>query len=240
MPSSDQDDISDLKHVDMTVRELLTEMKDTSEVIIDLAYASLMYNSSTMAEKVRGLEDDMDDLKFATRYKVLLSSRTREDARQLSGILEVASAADRISDAASDIVSLLRFPPEKRPFITEMFSEADEKIRMIKISSDSSMVGNTIGRLQIEASTGCKIIAIKNRRGWTYDPEDEMKLRANDVIIVRGTDDGADLLVEYAAGRKEWEFEEIVPDDVIEDEAEEDLQNEEELSEEIRGEGDEE
>ena len=121
-----------------------------------------------------------------------------------------------------------------------MLSEADEKIRMIKISSDSSMVGNTIGRLQIEASTGCKIIAIKNRRGWTYDPEDEMKLRANDVIIVRGTDDGADLLVEYAAGRKEWEFEEIVPDDVIEDEAEEDLQNEEELSEEIRGEGDEE
>ena len=240
MPSSDQDDIYDLKHVDMTVRELLTEMKDTSEVIIDLAYASLMYNSSTMAEKVRGLEDDMDDLKFATRYKVLLSSRTREDARQLSGILEVASAADRISDAASDIVSLLRFPPEKRPFITEMLSEADEKIRMIKISSDSSMVGNTIGRLQIEASTGCKIIAIKNRRGWTYDPEDEMKLRANDVIIVRGTDDGADLLVEYAAGRKEWEFEEIVPDDVIEDEAEEDLQNEEELSEEIRGEGDEE
>ena len=224
----------------MTVRELLTEMKDTSEVIIDLAYASLMYNSSTMAEKVRGLEDDMDDLKFATRYKVLLSSRTREDARQLSGILEVASAADRISDAASDIVSLLRFPPEKRPFITEMLSEADEKIRMIKISSDSSMVGNTIGRLQIEASTGCKIIAIKNRRGWTYDPEDEMKLRANDVIIVRGTDDGADLLDEYAAGRKEWEFEEIVPDDVIEDEAEEDLQNEEELSEEIRGEGDEE
>ena len=224
----------------MTVRELLTEMKDTSEVIIDLAYASLMYNSSTMAEKVRGLEDDMDDLKFATRYKVLLSSRTREDARQLSGILEVASAADRISDAASDIVSLLRFPPEKRPFITEMLSEADEKIGMIKISSDSSMVGNTIGRLQIEASTGCKIIAIKNRRGWTYDPEDEMKLRANDVIIVRGTDDGADLLVEYAAGRKEWEFEEIVPDDVIEDEAEEDLQNEEELSEEIRGEGDEE
>ena len=83
----------------MTVRELLTEMKDTSEVIIDLAYASLMYNSSTMAEKVRGLEDDMDDLKFATRYKVLLSSRTREDARQLSGVREAASAADRIAHA---------------------------------------------------------------------------------------------------------------------------------------------
>ncbi|MBR5999385.1 MAG: potassium transporter TrkA, partial [Candidatus Methanomethylophilaceae archaeon] len=94
---SDSDDISKLDHVDMSVRELLTEMKDTSEIIVDLAYASLMYNSENMANRVRELELEMDDLKFAIRYKALLSSRTKEDARQLSGLLEVASAADRIS-----------------------------------------------------------------------------------------------------------------------------------------------
>ena len=160
---SDPDDISNLQHVDMSVRELLTEMKDTSEVIVDLAYASLMYNSDNMAQKVRDLEDDMDDLKFAIRYKALLSSRTKEDARQLSGLLEVASAADRISNAASDIVSLLRFPPEKRPLITDILLESDERIRMIRVKPESTMVGNTIERLAIEANTGCKIIAIKNR-----------------------------------------------------------------------------
>ncbi|MBQ5483219.1 MAG: potassium transporter TrkA, partial [Candidatus Methanomethylophilus sp.] len=205
---SDPDDISNLQHVDMSVRELLTEMKDTSEVIVDLAYASLMYNSDNMAQKVRDLEDDMDDLKFAIRYKALLSSRTKEDARQLSGLLEVASAADRISNAASDIVSLLRFPPEKRPLITDILLESDERIRMIRVKPESTMVGNTIERLAIEANTGCKIIAIKNRHGWTYDPEYDMKIRANDDIVVRGTDDGADLLTQYAAGRKEWVFEE--------------------------------
>ena len=47
---SEPEDISELKHIDMTVRELLTEMKDSSEVIVDLAYASLMYNSTSMAE----------------------------------------------------------------------------------------------------------------------------------------------------------------------------------------------
>ena len=236
---SDPDDISNLQHVDMSVRELLTEMKDTSEVIVDLAYASLMYNSDNMAQKVRDLEDDMDDLKFAIRYKALLSSRTKEDARQLSGLLEVASAADRISNAASDIVSLLRFPPEKRPLITDILLESDERIRMIRIKPESTMVGNTIERLAIEANTGCKIIAIKNRHGWTYDPEYDMKIRANDDIVVRGTDDGADLLTQYAAGRKEWVFEETPTEEQAEQEAEENEREEEQLSEELRGEDEE-
>jgi uncharacterized protein with PhoU and TrkA domain len=223
----------------MSVRELLTEMKDTSEVIVDLAYASLMYNSDNMAQKVRDLEDDMDDLKFAIRYKALLSSRTKEDARQLSGLLEVASAADRISNAASDIVSLLRFPPEKRPLITDILLESDERIRMIRVKPESTMVGNTIERLAIEANTGCKIIAIKNRHGWTYDPEDDMKIRANDDIVVRGTDDGADLLTQYAAGRKEWVFEETPTEEQAEQEAQENEREEEQLSEELRGEDEE-
>ena len=236
---SDPDDISNLQHVDMSVRELLTEMKDTSEVIVDLAYASLMYNSDNMAQKVRDLEDDMDDLKFAIRYKALLSSRTKEDARQLSGLLEVASAADRISGAASDIVSLLRFPPEKRPLITDILLESDERIRMIRVKPESTMVGNTIERLAIEANTGCKIIAIKNRHGWTYDPEYDMKIRANDDIVVRGTDDGADLLTQYAAGRKEWVFEETPTEEQAEQEAQENEREEEQLSEELRGEDEE-
>lgn len=236
---SDPDDISNLQHVDMSVRELLTEMKDTSEVIVDLAYASLMYNSDNMAQKVRDLEDDMDDLKFAIRYKALLSSRTKEDARQLSGLLEVASAADRISNAASDIVSLLRFPPERRPLITDVLLESDERIRMIRVKADSTMVGYTIERLAIEANTGCKVIAIKNRHGWTYDPEYEMKIRANDDLVVRGTDGGADLLTEYASGKREWVFEEEVTEEEAEAEAEEDEREEQQLTEELRGEDEE-
>ncbi|MCQ2085050.1 MAG: potassium transporter TrkA [archaeon] len=237
---SDSDDISKLDHVDMSVRELLTEMKDQSEVIVDLAYASLMYNSDNMAQKVRDLENDMDDLKFAIRYKALLAARTKEDARQLSGLLEVASAADRISNAASDIVSLLRFPPDKRPLITDVLLESDERIRMIRVKKESTLVGNTIGKLAIEANTGCKVIAIKNRHGWSYDPEDDMKIRANDDLIVRGTDDGADILSQCAFGKREWDFEEeVLTQEEAESEAEEDERVEAELTEELNGEDEE-
>ena len=49
------DDHVDLDRIDMTVQELLTEMKDISEVIVDLAYASLMYNSRELALRVNEL-----------------------------------------------------------------------------------------------------------------------------------------------------------------------------------------
>lgn len=230
------DDPSDLRHVDMSVRELLTELKDSSEVIVDLAYAAIMYDSQSMAAKVRALEDEIDDLKYEIRYKVLLSARSREDARQLSGLLEVAAAADKISEAASDIVDLLKLPSERRPFISEMLSDADEKIRVMKIASGSDMAGNTIEKLGVEANTGCKIIALKNRHGWTYDPEGDIKLRAGDDMVVRGTDCGADMLTEFAQGKRSWEFEEHVSEEEELAEAEEDADEEENLAEELRGE----
>lgn len=227
---SDSDEHKDLDNIDMSVRELLTEMKDMSEVIVDLAYASLMYNSESMAEKVHELEDEMDNYKFAIRYKVLMSARTREDAKQLSGLLQVASAADRISDAAADIVNLLEFPQEKRPFVSAMLYESDEKIRATKVGPSSGMVGYTIDQLGVEACTGCKIIALKNRQGWIYDPEPDIKIRAGDDIIVRGTEDGYKRLIEFAAGRIPWEFPEI-DEDEEEETAEEEAENFEEESE---------
>jgi len=209
----EQEDFASLNNIERSVRELLTEMKDMSEVIVDLAYASLLYNSEEMAEKVHELEKDINDLKYAVRFKVLMASRTKRDAQQLSGLLQVASAADRISGAAGDIVGLLNLPLERRPFVPAMLYESDEKIRATKIGPESTMVGYTIGKLGVEACTGCKIIALKNRQGWTYSPEDDVKIRAGDDIIVRGTEDGFKQLVHFASGKIPWVFPEISEDE---------------------------
>lgn len=210
---SDSGEHMDLDSIDMTVQEILTEMKDKSEVIVDLAYATLIYNSRDMANKVAELEDEMEDLKYAMRVKVLMAARTKEDAKKLSGILQVASAADRISQSAGEIVKLIDVPPEKRPFIANIINESDEKFRMTRISQKSDMAGNTIDHLAVEACTGTKIIAMKNRHGWIYDPDESTKLRAGDDIIVRGTDDGFERLVQFASGQKPWEFPEVEEDE---------------------------
>lgn len=229
-----------LRYADMTVVELLTELKDTSETIVDLAYASLMYNSQDIAHEVKKLESDIDDLKFAIRYRVMLSARTREDARQMAGILEVAAASDKISDAASDMTELLRFPAAKRPYINRILNESDEKYRMVKLSDKSDMGGHTIGTdLRVEAQTACRIIAVKNRHGWTFDPEGDFKLRTGDEIFIRGTFESLNAFSDVASGKVPYDFpEEPVSEEAAEEEAAEVIRDEEALTEELRGEDD--
>ncbi|MCQ2086134.1 MAG: potassium transporter TrkA [archaeon] len=200
------DEYSDLDEADVTVRELLTEIKDKSGVIVDLAYASLMYDSHDMAKKVGELKEDMEGLEHAIRVKMLLAVRTMEEAKQLSGILQVVSAAERISRSAANIAELIDLPSEKKPFIIRILCESDEKFDIVRISEGSDMVGNTLGQLAIEACTGTRVIALKSRRGWIYDPDDGMKIHAGDDIVVRGLDEGFLRLKDFTTGKCPWEF----------------------------------
>ena len=192
----------DLAHA--TVRDILTEMKDISEIMVDLAYASIMFDSEEIAEEVKNLEEDMEELSKSIRTKAMLSARTHKDAAKLSSLLEVAAASRRISNAAGDIVTLMECEVDKRPFLTFILREAEEKIKRLVLEDVSDMVGRQIGELGVESETGMRIIAIKRGKRWMYDPEEENKLKAGDVLIVRGTDDGYDVLRSFANGDEKW------------------------------------
>ena len=192
----------DLAHA--TVREILTEMKDISEIMVDLAYASIMFDSEEIAEEVKNLEEDMEELSKNIRIKAMLSARTHKDATKLSSLLEVAAASRRISNAAGDIVKLMECEVDKRPFLTFILREAEEKIKRLVLADSSDMVGRQIGDLGVESETGMRIIAIKRGKRWIYDPEEETKLKAGDTLIVRGTDDGCEILRSFANGEEKW------------------------------------
>lgn len=192
----------DLAHA--TVREILTEMKDISEIMVDLAYASIMFDSEEIADEVKNLEEDMEELSKNIRIKAMLSARTHKDATKLSSLLEVAAASRRISNAAGDIVKLMECEVDKRPFLTFILREAEEKIKRLVVADSSDMVGRQIGELGVESETGMRIIAIKRGKRWIYDPEEETKLKAGDTLIVRGTEDGYEVLRSFANGDKNW------------------------------------
>ncbi|HUL39699.1 MAG TPA: TrkA C-terminal domain-containing protein [Methanomassiliicoccales archaeon] len=190
--------------VPRTVREMLTEMKDTSEVVVDLAYAALVFESQEMAEEVQHLEHRMDTLLYNIRIKAMLSARTRRDAEQLAGLLQVASSAEAISNAAGSIVDLLRHESDKRPFISLVLKEAEEKIKSLTISEKSDMANRTIQEMGVESETGMRIIAMKRGKRWMYDPEGTCRLKAGDLLIVRGTENGFEVLRSYSAGERHW------------------------------------
>lgn len=186
------------------VKESLIEMRDLSEQIIDLSYAAILFDSKDIAEEVLDLEERLDRLLYNIRIGLMLAARTREDAEKLSGILQVASAAEQIGDASQDLMNILNEDIEFRPIAPFFLKGADEKIWAIRVSPDSDMLNRTIGELGIESETGARIIAIKRGARWLYDIEADQRIKEGDTLISRGVEDGLKELSVYAKGDAKW------------------------------------
>ena len=85
------------------LREMLSEAKDTSELMVDLAYASVYFDDPDMAEEIGELEEDMSALVQAMRTVCVLAVRNPREAVEMSSVLQVISAIERIANSAVDI-----------------------------------------------------------------------------------------------------------------------------------------
>lgn len=188
------------------VRELLTETKDVSDSIIDLAYASVLYEDKELAEQVRKLEDRMDELMYQIRALVSVSVRSFEDAEQSTGILQVADAAESISNAAGDIANLVLRDIQIHPVVKESLKEANEKISKVEVSGDSNVVGESLDDLKLSSRFAVWVLAIKRGDSWIISPDSEDVIEGEDVLVVRGPQDGVDKLCYMVhAPERDWE-----------------------------------
>jgi uncharacterized protein with PhoU and TrkA domain len=197
-----KEEFSELEYEPTPVKELLTEMKDISELIIDLAYSSVLFDNDEIAEEVRYLDVRMDKLNYDIRMMAMMAARTKEDAEQLAGILQVAEAAESISNAAGDIVSLLT-KEKTGPILPKILKQADEQLFRIKVSKDSKACKKKLGELRVESETGMRIIAIRRDDCWIYNPQSDTSIQANDWLITRGTDEGYKELRKFCFGELE-------------------------------------
>lgn len=198
-------DHAKIDYENISVRELLTLMKDDSELIADLAYASMVFENEELAEEVHKLESEMDKKMYQIRLKSMLGARTRKDAEQLSGLLQVASAAEQISDAAEDMVDLLDADVELKPILPHLLKRADEKVFTLKVEEGSDLAGKTLGGLRLESVTGVRVIAIRDDLKWIHGPDGETELKGDNLLIVRAHEEGYQKLWPVAHKEKTWE-----------------------------------
>ena len=185
----------------ISVREALTEMKDVSEVMIDLAYSSALFNSHELAEEVMELEKRVDYLDYIIDMSVMLAARDAEDAEHLTAVTSVAAATNKISDAAADIATIVLKNIGIHPIVRKAFQQVEERLARAIVKPDSIFVNKTLENLELAAKIGVDVIAIRRHREWKIDPEDEEKIQANDVLIARGAPHGIDELKDLASGK---------------------------------------
>jgi uncharacterized protein with PhoU and TrkA domain len=181
------------------VRETLIQMKDISELMIDLAYSAALFNNRELAEEVMELESKVDDLVYLLNMNLMLAARDKYDAETLAGVAKVGSLTNAISDAAADIASLVIHGIGVHPVVREVFQRAEEHLARVVLSEDSILAGKTVDDLDLAAEVGVDIIAIRRGMHWHINPDKEI-LVPEDVLVARGTDEGLKTLVKAAQG----------------------------------------
>jgi uncharacterized protein with PhoU and TrkA domain len=202
MPKWKKVEFEEIEYEPRSIKDILIEMKNISELIVDLAYSALLFNNKEIAEEVKYLEVKMDTLNYDIRLIAMLAARTKEDAEKLSGILQIAEAAETISNAAGDIVKLLSIKLT-HPILPRLIKRSDETIKKLTIEEKSAANNKTIEQLRIASETGVRIITIRRGKQWIHTPRKNEVLKAGDIIIGIGPQEGLERLTKLFEGKIE-------------------------------------
>lgn len=187
------------------VKDLLIEMKDIAELIVDLAYSALIFDSEEIAEEVHRLEARMYRLRYLLRLQVMLSTRTLADAQMMLGILQVAGAGGAIANAAGDIAKVLSSELEYRPLAPFILKGSGERIRLVSVAEASPLTGNTLAELKLGTRLGTRVIAVRRGKRWSYDVHEDVVFKDGDQAIVTGTEEGIEQLRAIASGKQSFD-----------------------------------
>jgi uncharacterized protein with PhoU and TrkA domain len=176
----------------------LAELKDTSELIIDLAYSSLLLKSTHLAEEVQALEERLDDLHTEFEKLVLSSGFKPEESQDFLGLIRLGVTTEQIADAGAEIAEVVLRGLEPHPILALAIEEAEETVVRVQIASGSSLVGKTLRQAQIHEETGMWILAIRRNDVWIR-PKPSTMIEAQDIIIASGYADGEEDLQELAS-----------------------------------------
>lgn len=167
----------------------LARLKDTSELMIDLAYSSLLLNNRHLAEEVQALEEYMDNLHTEFEQLVLASGFTPKESKNFLGLMRLGVITEEIADAAAEIAEVVLRELKPHPILQLAIEEAEETVVRVRISPKSTLVGKTLRQAQIHEETGMWVLAIRRDNTWIR-PNPNTTIKQDDTLIVSGYAEG--------------------------------------------------
>src|SRR3954451_12540513 len=186
------------------LKAMLSEAKDTSELMVDLAYAALYFGDPDMAEEVDELEDRLSDLVHDMRAVSVMASRSPRDADAMASVLQVIGAIERIGNAAVDIANIvLRRLGIPRALVADL-AAAEEVSHRVRVRDGSHMAHRSLADLELPVAAGMTVVAIRRERDWITEVGGETIILPGDVLFLQGSALGIPRL-RAMAGAPEWE-----------------------------------
>jgi len=180
----------------------LVELKNTSEISIDLAYSALLLNSPYLAEEVQLLHQRVESLDIDLEQLLLSCQVKGDDARGLISLIRMGIAAERISLAAAKIAQVVLRGIEPHPVLKMMIQAADETVERVSVPESSPLIGKTLKDAQLPEETGWWVLVIKRGEKWVR-PKATTVVEEGDLLVASGYSDGEEDFKQVVAGGPE-------------------------------------
>jgi len=174
------------------MEDLILEMKDTSELMVDLAYSAFLYDSEDIANEVMLLENGMDQLHKRVQDMAMKQGLEDKNSKKALFIINLVGAIERVADSAIEIADVVLRDIEPHPIFYMSLMESDTVITKVVAAKGSQLDDKSLGQIKLASETGMWVIAIKRGNRWIYGPDESTKLKAMDELFVRGPKEGLD------------------------------------------------
>ena len=179
----------------------LVEMKNTSELAIDLSYSALLLNNAFLAEEVQLLHAKIENMNVDFEQLLLSCPLSGEDARGLVSLIRMGIAAERISLAASKIAQVVLRGIEPHPVLKMAIQAADETVDRIVVPEESPLIGRTLKDAQLPEETGWWVLVIKRGDRWVR-PKASTVVESGDLLVASGYADGEEDFKQLVSGTR--------------------------------------
>lgn len=180
------------------VKDLLVGAKDASELMVDLAYAAVFFNDEKLAAEVDRLEERAAEDLRRLRISAMLAARSVEDAESMAGVLWIADAIEKIGRAASDIARVVAARLGIPDALRRDLRHAAEITARVRVQEGAPAAGRSLRDLSLATETGMWVMAIRSGDHWEFAPGADDVVSVEDVLLVRGPDEGVPLVRELS------------------------------------------
>lgn len=177
---------NELRYKPIPLAELLSQLKNLSQILMSLAYCSIFFNDDTLYMEMMELDDKIDYLKSLMIMQASLAIRGGEDAERMLSVFDMAASVDKMSEVSLDIAKLayenLSIDIGDYLFI----NSATNFIYVIEIGINSPFNGKTIREALDLVKQIFDVVAVKRGRSFIISPSEDYTFGLEDKIYIKG------------------------------------------------------
>lgn len=185
------------------VKELIEEIKNLSELMLDLAYSSVLFRSREIAKEVILSYDRLEELEERLYMHLFAASRGKPGTRLIT-VISLIESAKTVASAAKNMSEPVIEGKELHPIIQEALKESEETITKADVRRNSILNKKTLGEVKLRTNAGANIIAIRREsphgHRWIFSPTKSTMIYERDILIGVGPAAACEKLRKVAKG----------------------------------------